>query len=360
MAGEHDYEYADGGSDSSRSADELEDLYENAKSLKSEGNIDEAVAEFMKIVEKDTQKSEQGFRALKQLFKVAKAKDQFVYALVLYDQLLAYARDSPLVSRSKIDKAIGNIVDRHADSSAHHFTEQILAKTAGVFRPLPDQKAPKHERLWFLATKKLVETRLSAERMSVLDLSQVETYLEALHSRLKDESGADRLDKSSRLWEVYALRMRLACRQEDHKQLELLVGRVLQLTSNVNHPETIAFVGECTAYVQFRKSRYTQAYFAFDDAFNHYEQAGSSKRTKCLAYMVLLSILANTPVAPLTLATTQVLSEEPVIRAASQLLEAYLCGGSSALLVAYCTCKAPLRSDAFVKEVIDVIVLRTW
>lgn len=28
----------------------------------------------MKIVEKDTQKSEQGFRALKQLFKVAKAK----------------------------------------------------------------------------------------------------------------------------------------------------------------------------------------------------------------------------------------------------------------------------------------------
>lgn len=68
--------------------------------------------------------------------------------MVLYDQLLAYATgSSSSVPRNKIDKAIGNIVDRLANSSAQNFTEQILSKTADAFRPLPDQVQQLRRRL---------------------------------------------------------------------------------------------------------------------------------------------------------------------------------------------------------------------
>lgn len=75
--------------------------------------------------------------------------------------------------------------------------------------------------------------------------------------------------------------------------------------------------------------------------------------------MVLLSVLTNTPVAPLTLATTQALAEEPLVREASQLVEAYVRGAIRALLATYDASEEPLRSDTFVKEVIHAIVLHT-
>lgn len=51
--------------------DELEELYEEAKMLKSDGNLEQAETRFESILKEDNTKCLLRFRALKQLFKIS-------------------------------------------------------------------------------------------------------------------------------------------------------------------------------------------------------------------------------------------------------------------------------------------------
>lgn len=63
-------------SDSSSGAefDELEERYNEAKQLRADGKLDEATQTFVEVVESDHAKGEWGFRAAKQLLKLALAR----------------------------------------------------------------------------------------------------------------------------------------------------------------------------------------------------------------------------------------------------------------------------------------------
>lgn len=107
--------------------------------------------------------------------------------------------------------------------------------------------------------------------------------------------------------------------------------------------------------MHFWRGRYTQSYFSFVLAFTNYEHVVAVEKVQCLEYMVLISVLSNTPVAPLSLPTTKALQSEPLVLEASRLTDVFDAGGYRALKEAFRGSPGPLKKDGFVKEIFEVI-----
>jgi len=100
------FEYEEN-SDSEPDAD-LENQYYSAKTLK-ELNQREAIGEFAKVLELESEKGEWGFKALKQMIKLLFHLSEFDQMMVRYHQLLTYINNA--VTRNHSEKAINSILD---------------------------------------------------------------------------------------------------------------------------------------------------------------------------------------------------------------------------------------------------------
>lgn len=100
-----DYEEDDDGDDIDA---DIENMYYQAKGKKS-SDVDAAIEEFEKVVSKETQKGDWGFKALKQMTKINFRRGRHVEALRTYEILLTYTKSA--VTRNYSEKSINGILD---------------------------------------------------------------------------------------------------------------------------------------------------------------------------------------------------------------------------------------------------------
>lgn len=100
-----DYEEDDDGEDVDA---DIENMYYQAKGKKGT-DIDAAIQEFEKVVSKETQKGDWGFKALKQMTKINFHRGRHAEALQTYESLLTYTKSA--VTRNYSEKSINGILD---------------------------------------------------------------------------------------------------------------------------------------------------------------------------------------------------------------------------------------------------------
>lgn len=97
---------------------DIENMYYNAKAKRSE-DIDGAIADLEKVVEKEDQMGDWGFKALKQMTKANFRRGRHADALNSYTRLLKYTKSA--VTRNYSEKSINSILDYvSADISTHN------------------------------------------------------------------------------------------------------------------------------------------------------------------------------------------------------------------------------------------------
>lgn len=87
---------------------DIENMYYNAKAKRAE-SPDAAVADFERVVEKETQMGDWGFKALKQMTKLNFRRGRHADALDSYTRLLKYTKSA--VTRNYSEKSINGILD---------------------------------------------------------------------------------------------------------------------------------------------------------------------------------------------------------------------------------------------------------
>lgn len=110
-------------------------------------------------------------------------------------------------------------------------------------------------------------------------------------------------------------------------------------------------LSECSAYVQFHKGNYPQAYLDFFEAFASYQAA--SETAKCLAYTVLISVLAKAP--PVVSRAAAALKGHRLAHEALKLVDAYCTGGYPRMKECFEACDETMREDEFARQVLGAI-----
>jgi COP9 signalosome complex subunit 2 len=100
-----DYEEDDDGDDVDA---DIENMYYQAKGKKA-NDIDGAIQDFERVVDKETQKGDWGFKALKQMTKINFRRGRHSQALTTYETLLTYTKSA--VTRNYSEKSINGILD---------------------------------------------------------------------------------------------------------------------------------------------------------------------------------------------------------------------------------------------------------
>jgi len=100
-----DYEEDDDGEDVDA---DIENMYYQAKGKKG-SDVDGAIDDFKRVVEKEAQKGDWGFKALKQMTKINFRRGRHAEALQTYEKLLTYTKSA--VTRNYSEKSINGILD---------------------------------------------------------------------------------------------------------------------------------------------------------------------------------------------------------------------------------------------------------
>jgi COP9 signalosome complex subunit 2 len=100
-----DYEEDDDGEDVDA---DIENMYYQAKGKKGT-DTDGAIEDFKRVVDKEAQKGDWGFKALKQMTKINFRRGRHAEALKTYETLLTYTKSA--VTRNYSEKSINGILD---------------------------------------------------------------------------------------------------------------------------------------------------------------------------------------------------------------------------------------------------------
>ncbi|KAH7710828.1 MYC1 protein [Aphelenchoides avenae] len=342
-------------SDSSdEGGNELEELYYEAKASKSDEGGRVARDAFRNVVKSDVSKTEWGLRSLKQLMKLAIAEGNQEHVQQQFYELLDFILRSSTLPVAAVDKAVKGLLERVKDARL----QEVLCK--GTIEQLDGTK---YTQLTAKIHLKLAELYLAAGAADRLD--DVRRIADDLHAKYKvligDELGmpcipgrqddlVDDPTKASQLWEVYALKMRLARRLRDYTQLLSLFEAVTKLEANVNHLRTVAIVQECGALGLFENSQFEDACVALAGAFRQYNQANSSDRLLSLCHAVLIEGASGRTIDNFIRRVDGSLVNDALVGAARQLVAGYNAQGLHGAIDVYSVIDVRLHDDDFVKE----------
>jgi len=181
-------------------------------------------------------------------------------------------------------------------------------------------KAANNDNLWFKTNLKL------AQRM--LDKG-IYKKLEKILADLKEScflpDGSENPKKGGQLLDTYALEIQMYMEKKDRKKTKELYERGFAVAKN--NPGTLNsklaifhFVG---GKLHMEQHNYKEAYSAFFEAFNFFEESSSRFKIPCLKYIVLANMLTLSDINPFAPAETKNLQNHPEILPMSDLLNAY-------------------------------------
>ncbi|WFD27303.1 hypothetical protein MNAN1_002299 [Malassezia nana] len=236
---DYDFEYED---EEDEDADVvMENKYYNAKEIKG-AHPQKAISEFQDIINEDVSKTEWGFKSLKQQTKIYFVSDQPEQALETYKRMFEYMKS--FISQNYAEKSINSILDYATASSA---------------------VSPDHLQSFYDAPRELAPT--------------------SLYNGMKIK-----------------LKLKLARNYDAGNTYEAALG----IENAIPHPCTIAIIREYggkmhmseSTIILFTTGNWPAAQIDFFQAFNNYDEAGSSQRVVILKYLVLTHILMGSGINP--------------------------------------------------------------
>ncbi|TGZ63913.1 hypothetical protein CRM22_006654 [Opisthorchis felineus] len=282
--GELSVEYSS--EDNSEPDVDLENQYYMAKSRK-EDNPQHALEEFQKVldIEASGVKGDWGFRALKQMIKINFKLGNFDVMMDNYKTLLTYIKTA--VTRNYSEKSINSILDYVSTSKQMNLLQMFYATTLDALREA------KNERLWFKTNTKLGKLYLEQE-----DYMQLQRIVKELRDSCLTNEGEDDLKKGTQLLEIYALEIQMYTAQKNNKKLKALYEQSLHIKSAIPHPLIMGIIRECGGKMHLREGEYDKSHTDFFEAFKNYDESGCLRRTQCLKYLVLASMLMKSGINP--------------------------------------------------------------
>ncbi|CAI9633330.1 hypothetical protein GT037_009625 [Alternaria burnsii] len=309
---EYDFEYEDDDDEQSGDVD-IENKYYNAKQLKAD-DPEAAIDEFLGMPALEEEKSDWGFKGLKQAIKLEFKLARYDQAVEHYKELLTYVKSA--VTRNYSEKSINNMLDfiekAAEDADAYRCMENFYALTLDIFQ------STNNERLWLKTNIKLA--RLWLDRK---DYRQLTEKLRELHKACQKEDGTDDPSKGTYSLEVYSLEILMYAETRNNKRLKALYQRALKVKSAVPHPKIMGIIRECGGKMHMSEENWKGAQSDFFESFKNYDEAGSLQRIQVLKYLVLATMLSGSDINPFDSQETKPYQNDPRISTMTDLVNAY-------------------------------------
>ncbi|KAK2741358.1 hypothetical protein FQN57_005642 [Myotisia sp. PD_48] len=309
---EYDFEYEDADDDESGDIG-IENKYYNAKQIKAD-NPQEAIDEFLEVPALEQDKSEWGFKGLKQAIKLEYRMSRYDDAVEHYKELLTYVKSA--VTRNYSEKSINNMLDYIEKSSdnkqAYACMEMFYSLTLQTFQ------STNNERLWLKTNIKLAKLWLDREHYR-----QLSKKLRELHKSCQLPDGTDDPAKGTYSLEIYALEIQMYANTQNNKRLKALYQKALKVRSAVPHPKIMGIIRECGGKMHMNEENWKEAHSDFFESFRNYDEAGSIQRIQVLKYMVLATMLLKSDINPFDSQETKPYKDDPRVSALTDLVHAF-------------------------------------
>ena len=187
----------------------LENQYYNAKAMKDD-DPRAALDSFKGVLETETDKGEWGFKALKQMVKVAFSCGLLDRSLESYRQLLAYAQASSAVTKNYTEKSITNLIDYISHTRDVAFLESFFGETLAFLEGSPN------ERLWLKSNLKMANLMLEKKEYPKFSL-----IIRALRKTCESDGGLDDSKKGTQLLEILSLEILFYNETQNTKKLKV-------------------------------------------------------------------------------------------------------------------------------------------
>jgi COP9 signalosome complex subunit 2 len=260
----------------------MSNTYYNAKSQREEDPV-EALESFEMLLEMEEEKGPWGFKATKQIIKLLHKQKKFDKLAEKYKTLLTYMS---VISRNDMEKSINNVLNIVSNDTANiKISEKIYSITITALK-----NDVANDRLWFNT-----KIKLGALYCDMGDLKKLSEIISELKKWCAGEDGTEDKKKSGFLLDIYVLEIQMYTVQNDRKRLKDLYDRCMQILSGavVVNPRSTGIIRECGGKMRMRDGDFKDAYGDFFEAFKSYDDAGNTKRIRCLRYLVLASMLLS-------------------------------------------------------------------
>ncbi|KAK7058616.1 hypothetical protein VNI00_002252 [Paramarasmius palmivorus] len=312
---DYDFDYSDGDDAEESGSVDMENMYYKAKGKK-EDNPEEALKEFRAIVEKEPEKGDWGFKALKQSTKLLFLTLRRPHdALDTYTQLLTYTKSA--VTRNYSEKTINGILDYVGGGKGGPVEVEILEKFYQVTKDVLEEA--KNERLSAKTNLKLA--KLWLDRKEYGRLSRLIRDLHAATGPAGD--GDDQSQRGTQLLEIYALEIQMHNETRNFKKLKEIYNATNNVRSAIPHPRIMGVIKECGGKMWMGERQWNRASEDFFESFRNYDEAGSPQRIQVLKYLVLANMLTGSEVNPFDSQETKPYKNDPEIKAMTDLVDAY-------------------------------------
>lgn len=335
---DYDLEYSDDEEEDEEDST-LENQYYNSKAMK-EDSLEEALSGFAKVITLQSEKGEWGFKALKQMLKINFKLGNYDDMMIHYRELLSYIKSA--VTRNHSEKSINSILDYVSVSKNMVLLQELYETTLAAL-----QEA-KNERLWFKTN-----TKLGKLYFDLCEYGQLQRVIKQLHAACKNQDGSDDQKKGTQLLEIYALEIQMYTEQKNNKKLKALYEQSLQVKSAIPHPLIMGVIRECGGKMHLRDAQYQKAHTDFFEAFKNYDESGSPRRTACLKYLVLASMLMKSNINPFDSQEAKPYKNDKEIIAMTNLVNAYQSSDIEQFQAIIKEHHGSVMGDTFIREHIE-------
>ncbi|TAQ83885.1 hypothetical protein B7494_g7791 [Chlorociboria aeruginascens] len=308
----YDFEYEEDDDEDNGDVD-IENKYYNAKQMKAT-EPEAAVEEFLGVPALEQEKSDWGFKGLKQAIKLEFQLGRYDKAVEHYTELLTYVKSA--VTRNYSEKSINNMLDFIEKGSDNEAARRCMSEFYS--QTLDSFQSTNNERLWLKTNIKLAKLFLDNK-----DYGAVSKKLRELHKACQREDGSDDPSKGTYSMEIYALEIQMYAETKNNKQLKRLYLRALQVRSAVPHPKIMGIIRECGGKMHMSEENWKDAQSDFFESFRNYDEAGSLQRIQVLKYLVLTTMLMKSDINPFESQETKPYRNDPRIAAMTDLVDAY-------------------------------------
>jgi len=311
---DYGFDYSDDGDGNEGESADVENMYYTAKSKK-EDDPEQALKEFKAIVDKEEEKGDWGFKALKQstklLFLVLKRPNE---ALETYRRLLTYTKSA--VTRNYSEKSINGILDYVGGGKGGPVEVDILEK---FYQATKDALVEaRNERLSAKTNLKLAKLWLDRK-----EYTRLTKLLRDLTNATAANESDDQSQKGTQLLEIYALEIQMYNETRNFKKLKEIYNAATSVRSAIPHPRIMGVIKECGGKMWMGERQWNKASEDFFESFRNYDEAGSQQRIQVLKYLVLANMLTGSEVNPFDSQETKPYKNDSQIKAMTDLVDAY-------------------------------------
>ncbi|DAZ96988.1 TPA: hypothetical protein N0F65_011903 [Lagenidium giganteum] len=274
----------------------LENTFYEAEDFRQRGDNAQALEYFLRVVdlERDVIASEPSnvkwsFQALENVVKLCVGRQQWDDMLTYYQQMLSFLAQ---VTRNESTESISSILDVvSAATGDNKATAKYTSKMYEI--TLEKLKAGNNDRLWFSMNVKLGKLFLE-----VGEFGQLRRLLDQLYEYCRAPDGAQDNSKATALMEVYALDIQWCGATKNSAKLRTIYPRTLDVDAALCDPRVMGVIREEGGKMYMEEGQWMLAYNEFFESFRNYQEAGNSRATQCLKYVVLANMLASSDINP--------------------------------------------------------------